>query len=68
MQAMGENVAAASAEFCRVLSSPGTSEAPVAAPGVFFDVLGMKMVRCFPHLRSEAHALLIFYVRLLSGT
>lgn len=45
LQAMGENVAAAAAEFCRVLSTPGASEAPMAAPGVFFDVLGAKMAR-----------------------
>ena len=45
LQAMGENVAAAAAEFCRVLSMPGASEAPMAAPGVFFDVLGVRMAR-----------------------
>jgi len=43
-QAMGEDVAAAAAEFCRVLASPA-ARAPLAASGVFFDVLGIRMVR-----------------------
>ncbi|KAK9839270.1 hypothetical protein WJX81_004900 [Elliptochloris bilobata] len=43
LQAMGENVAAVSAEFCRVLSSP-VAEAPLSAPGVYVDFLGLRLV------------------------
>ena len=42
-QAMGENVAAAAAEFCRVLGSPAAG-APPAVPGAFVDFLGVRMV------------------------
>jgi hypothetical protein len=44
---MGEDVAAAAAEFCRVLAGPA-ARAPLAASGVFFDVLGIRMVRPRP--------------------
>ena len=43
-QAMGENVAAAAAEFCRVLGSPAAG-APPSVPGAFVDFLGLRMVR-----------------------
>ena len=44
LQAMGENVAAAAAEFCCVLASPAAA-APLSAPGVFVDFLGLRLVR-----------------------
>ena len=44
LQAMGENVAAAAAEICRVLGSPAGGSPPTV-PGAYVDFLGLRMVR-----------------------